>query len=59
MRVSTSEQPRDGHDGHGQWTVITSQFGPLRCKRIICGREGECTVWYERSNPASERINAS
>lgn len=33
---------RDDHDGHGQWTVITSQFGPLRGRRIIRGRESEC-----------------
>jgi DNA polymerase (family 10) len=37
---------RDDHDGHGQWTVITSQFGPLRGQRIIRGREGECAACY-------------
>jgi len=39
---------RDDRDGHGQWTVITSQFGPMRGKRIIRGREGECAAWYAR-----------
>ena len=24
---------RDDHDGHGQWTLITSQFGPMQGKR--------------------------
>jgi hypothetical protein len=39
---------RDDHDGHGQWTLITSQFGPLRGKRIIRGREAECDAFYSR-----------
>ena len=30
---------RDDQDGSGQWTVVTSQFGPLRGKRIVRGRE--------------------
>jgi len=37
---------RDDPDGDGQWTVITSRFGRLRGKRIIRGREQECTHWY-------------
>jgi len=37
---------RDDHDGHGQWTLITAQFGPMRGKRIIRGREGECAACY-------------
>jgi hypothetical protein len=37
---------RDDHHGHGQWTIITSQFGSLRGKRIIRGREAECAAWY-------------
>jgi hypothetical protein len=32
---------RDDHEGHGQWTVITAQFGPLKGQRIIRGREKE------------------
>jgi len=31
---------------HGRWTVITSQFGKLRGKRIVRGRERECEVYY-------------
>jgi hypothetical protein len=41
---------RDDRDGHGQWTVITSQFGPMRGKRIIRGREGECASYYARQS---------
>jgi len=37
---------RDDHDGYGQWTLITAQFGPMRGKRIIRGREGECAACY-------------
>jgi hypothetical protein len=33
---------RDDHDGHGQWTVITARFGPLRGRRVVRGREAEC-----------------
>ena len=35
-------------DGRGerQWTVITSQRGPLRGKRIVRGREAECLSYY-------------
>lgn len=41
---------RDDHDGHGQWTVLTSQFGPLRGRRIIRGREDECAASYQPQN---------
>jgi putative hydrolase len=36
-------------DGRGerQWTVITSQRGPLRGKRIVRGREAECIIYYQ------------
>ena len=37
---------RDDDGGHGQWTVLTSQFRPLRGRRIIRGRESECAVFY-------------
>ncbi len=33
---------RDERDGNGQWTTITSQYGALRGRRIIRGREREC-----------------
>jgi hypothetical protein len=34
----------------GRWTVITSQFGQLKGKRIVRGRERECTEFYEQRN---------
>jgi hypothetical protein len=37
---------RDDHGSHGQWTVITSNFGPLRGKRIVRGRESECAAHH-------------
>jgi putative hydrolase len=37
---------RDERDGDGQWTVITSQYGALRGRRIIRGRESECRNYY-------------
>lgn len=42
---------RDDQDGDGQWTVITSQFGPMRGKRIVRGRENECRQYYEQFAP--------
>jgi hypothetical protein len=50
---------RDDHDGHGQWTVITSQFGSLRGKRIIRGREGECAAWYGKSSQRAKCFSTS
>lgn len=36
------------HTGrHGRWTVITSQFGKLKGRRIVRGREKECAVYYK------------
>jgi hypothetical protein len=37
------------HGQHGRWTVITSQFGKLRGRRIVRGRETECTEYYRES----------
>ena len=37
---------RDDHDRDGQWTLITAQFGAMRGKRIIRGREAECAAYY-------------
>jgi DNA polymerase (family X) len=35
------------HDGaDGQWTVVTSQMGPLRGRRLVRGREPECARHY-------------
>ncbi|MDG1872611.1 MAG: helix-hairpin-helix domain-containing protein [Mariniblastus sp.] len=33
---------------HGRWTVITSQFGKLRGKRIVRGRESACAEYYRQ-----------
>lgn len=33
--------------GERQYTVITSQFGPLRGRRMVRGRERECLALYE------------
>jgi len=37
---------RDEREGDGQWTTITSHYGPLRGRRIIRGREQECRGYY-------------
>lgn len=39
---------RDDQNGDGQWTVVTSQYGPLHNKRIVRGREKECEAYYSR-----------
>lgn len=36
----------DGPGGERQYTVISSQFGPLRGRRIVRGRERECLAHY-------------
>ena len=36
----------DGRDGEHQCTVITSSRGPLAGKRIVRGREEECSSYY-------------
>lgn len=41
---------RDDHRGHGQWTAVTAQFGPLHGNRIIRGREAECADFYNREH---------
>lgn len=38
---------REDSGGYGQWTVITSQYGPLRGRRIVRGREAECQAYYQ------------
>jgi predicted flap endonuclease-1-like 5' DNA nuclease len=37
----------DGGRGEGQCTVITSQRGRLKGKRIVRGREAECGLYYQ------------
>ncbi len=44
---------RDDHGGHGQWTVVTARFGPLRGRRIVRGRESECETYYCRQEDAA------
>ena len=39
---------RDDQDGSGQWTVVTSQFGLLRGRRIVRGREDKCREYYQQ-----------
>jgi len=39
---------RDDQHGDGQWTVVTSQYGPLHGKRIVRGREKECEAYYNQ-----------
>lgn len=46
---------RDDDGDHGQWTVITSHFGKLRGKRIVRGRERECTAYYAKETTAPAR----
>lgn len=48
----------DGPSEH-QWTVITAQFGPLRGRRIVRGREIECAAFYEQIAPATLLEHAS
>lgn len=51
---------RDDQFGDGQWTVITAQFGPLKGKRIVRGREEECAAHYDKlatDKLATERVN--
>jgi hypothetical protein len=42
---------RDDHGGHGQWTVVTAHYGPLRGRRIVRGREAECAAYYATARP--------
>lgn len=39
---------RDDQD-HGRWTVITAQYGALRGRRIVRGREDECAALFAGS----------
>jgi len=44
----------DNGDIENRFTVITSEFGPLRGQRIVAGREAECAAYYNQP-PASGR----
>lgn len=37
----------DGGRGERQYTVITAEFGKLYGKRIVRGREAECSRYYQ------------
>jgi DNA polymerase (family X) len=37
---------REDKGARGQWTVITSQMGRLKGRRVVRGREGECAEFY-------------
>lgn len=39
----------EGAQGEQQFTVITSEFGPLRGLRIVRGREPECEAYYRKT----------
>jgi DNA polymerase (family 10) len=39
-----------------QWTVITSQHGKLRNRRIVRGREAECEAHYEAPSDARQGV---
>ena len=47
-------------DGRGerQWTVITSQRGSLRGKRVVRGREAECLAYYQSLEDPSSGMHA-
>ena len=42
---------RDDHNGAGQWTVVTARYGALQGKRVVRGRENECTDYYNQAAP--------
>lgn len=46
---------RDDEANHGQWTVITSSYGALRGKRIVCGQESECATYYAEKEASAHR----
>lgn len=51
----------DGRDGEQRCTVITSEFGRLKGRRIVRGREEECEDLYQRqgrASPAPPAMNA-
>jgi predicted flap endonuclease-1-like 5' DNA nuclease len=49
----------DGPGGERQYTVITSQRGPLTGKRIVRGREDECAVYYRNVESGRDTAGAS
>jgi len=45
---------RDDEDHHGRWTVITANYGQLRGRRIVRGREQECLKHYTEEDEAED-----
>jgi hypothetical protein len=50
---------RDDDSDHGRWTVITSNFGRLRGRRIVRGREDECAEHYAVRRGSSDPAQTS
>jgi hypothetical protein len=50
---------RDDAHGDGQWTVITAQFGALRGKRVVRGRETESRAYYAARGELSDEPAAT
>ena len=40
---------RDDDNDHGRWTAITAQYGRMRGRRIIRGREQDCEAHYKKA----------
>jgi hypothetical protein len=45
---------RDDDAQAGSWTVITANFGPLRGRRVVRGREDECVRHYAEADRGAE-----
>lgn len=41
---------RDDKGGRGQWTVVTGRFGENAGRRIVRGREQECSQYYSKTS---------
>ncbi len=50
---------RDDDGDHGRWTVITANYGTLRGRRIIPGREAACLEYYRPSRPPRDGMASS
>lgn len=47
---------RDDDTDHGRWTVITANYGRLRGRRIVRGREDECAAHYAKVAEANTTL---
>lgn len=50
---------RDDDGDQGRWTAITANYGRLRGRRIIRGRERECEAHYSDHPPSGSKMVAS